>query len=717
MANIHSLINYIEVRHYSTIYEAVSKHLTHFSFYARSPFQSNEVFGSGIEGGIAEAREGIAKRYCKTEKRRNNSERTISLVSMEIKDVQESNSVGDNIYLRVIVEAKISLGDKMCQCDYALKSDKVSYGTETETKIINEWLRIPLIVKLRDIKSRKFSIGKPEAYSEKTYNQEISNRRRLTPNRLVPIIAKNNFDDIAQVFLSEFYPEALENPVLIDVEEVVRRMGLAIHEVKLSNNFSVSGAMVFNDCEIEIWNDTKEQFELSSFKGGTMLIDPDIRSMRNYGSYRNTVIHECIHWYLHRKYHWLRSVYDSDALVIRCQADKSANYDWTSSFGTQKSNIKSTTETTTAKSTTSWTDLDWMEWQANGIAPRIIMPKKQTLEIIERIKKRFYYMNMWERVPHTLAMQAFIGHLANFFGVSVMAAKIRLMDLGFRDIEGILTYVNDQYIEDYQFNVDSKDRNQTYCISLEDSLRLQQANKNFRNVVNSGKFVYVDGHYVLDNSNYVVKRLDGTLALTGYAKKHVDECCLRFNLVINTRLTATYDGEHNSVIFKDATPEQKRIPHFNKDKHNMELFNRDNDLKKFYYEISEEIHFAYEAEQTFTQYVRKIIKQKGMNRQVFQDKTLLSSSVYDRIKNDALETNPKIETAMSICIGLSLSGSQAEKLLEKAGHKLNDSPLHIVYKNFLYSLRGRTIYEYNEILGGLGLPPLSKKHFVEMQTR
>jgi len=426
-----------------------------------------------------------------------------------------------------------------------------------------------------------------------------------------------------------------------------------------------------------------------------------------------------------------------------------------------------------------------MEWQANGITPRILMPITQTKYIIERVIYR--YEDKFDRYRAEDVKQVIINAVANYFGVSFKMAQIRMLDLDYIDYEGIQPYVNDVRVGCYSFNSTSKENLQTFSISKEDIIRQYNTNEQFRKVMDSGKFLHIDGFVVLANSKYVMSSIHNEPVLTPYAKKNIDECCLRFDLVIDTRardasalhlipgylnphqnlspslnpsldpgfnpssslninpssrfsfgrntdtdpnpnfnpnsastsnsnpsptFNTNTNRNHPSAMFKDATIDLRRVPFYRQDNHNMALFNQSEEMRKYYYEITSEITFAYETEQSFCQLAWMIIQQKRMNKQIFLNKTLLSPSVYDRIKNNSFVANPKIETVMSICIGLSLSGSQSERLLEKAGHKLNDSPLHVVYKSFLSTLRGRTIYEYNEILGGFGLPLLSKKALV-----
>jgi hypothetical protein len=61
---------------------------------------------------------------------------------------------------------------------------------------------------------------------------------------------------------------------------------------------------------------------------------------------------------------------------------------------------------------------------------------------------------------------------------------------------------------------------------------------------------------------------------------------------------------------------------------------------------------------------------------------------------------------MAICIGLELGIEQGEPLLEIAGYKLGKSHLHRAYRKILSSLKGHSIYECDEFLNTLDLPPI-----------
>jgi hypothetical protein len=347
-----------------------------------------------------------------------------------------------------------------------------------------------------------------------------------------------------------------------------------------------------------------------------------------------------------------------------------------------------------------------MEWQANGIAPRILMPKSTTVQKIEElIGKHEVLLGKDNRLA---VMEGVLFELADFFGVSRMAAKFRMIDLGYRDVEGVAMYVDDHYISSYAFAADSKNRSQTFSISLIDSFFEYFSNENFRNLINSGNFTYVDGHYVINDPKYVVRSPFGGLDLTDYAKLHVDECCLRFDLKFNPTAKNDIVVYLDMVEFRKATPDYNRVPSFNADDHNMEVFKRSAELRKFHEEYAEELSIMSRPTLNYAQTVWGHIERLGLTRKEFCDKTLLSEKSFDRIR-DNNAGKPGLDTVMRICIGLELGGILGEQLLELAGYKLNAA--EIAYKKLLYSYKGHDIWECDEVLCALGLQSILPKQY------
>lgn len=227
-------------------------------------------------------------------------------------------------------------------------------------------------------------------------------------NDYVPHISKASFDEVASAFLLSYYPEALEAPMVVPIEEIAKKkLGLLVVEKRLTEDLSVLGQMCFTGGLTEIYDRENDEYREIKVKPGTMIIDPDTLTIRNLGSKRNTVAHECVHWVKHRNYHIQASTIDGKtALAFRCPTD------------IKNENFK-----------VDWTDEDWMEWQANGIAPRILMPSETVGAVFERLLFESR-MNPFIAANLMSPTRWIIEQLAAFYQVSKQSAEIRLKELG-----------------------------------------------------------------------------------------------------------------------------------------------------------------------------------------------------------------------------------------------------------------------------------------------
>lgn len=101
------------------------------------------------------------------------------------------------------------------------------------------------------------------------------------------------------------------------------------------------------------------------------------------GSERFTIAHEIVHWEIHQRFftNWLKK----NNTAFRCPKEKSK-------------------ERRTA--------IDWCEWQAEGIAASILMPKNMFIQKANEINEEYQY---------GLANQKIIKEIAKFFEVSKQA--------------------------------------------------------------------------------------------------------------------------------------------------------------------------------------------------------------------------------------------------------------------------------------------------------
>ena len=145
------------------------------------------------------------------------------------------------------------------------------------------------------------------------------------------------------------------------MQEIACGMGLHVEfGYALSVDFSFFGQISFSDTVIRVFDLEYGMVQELDVTRGTILVDPEIYWERNEGSANFTVAHEVAgHWNKHRLYADIRRlIYNNHCVAHRCP--KPARIAWDSEK--------------------TWSDEEWLEWQANGIAARVLMPRENYVE-------------------------------------------------------------------------------------------------------------------------------------------------------------------------------------------------------------------------------------------------------------------------------------------------------------------------------------------------
>lgn len=537
---------------------------------------------------------------------------------------------------------------------------------DTKTKFVSVYAEVEL-----DSGIKNFRIYNTEFKSD----QYKKSRNLKLSKDWVPYIRKKDFDAIAEKFLRKYYPQALTQPTPVPVETIVSEMGLSIHQEKLTIDNSVFGKMVFKDTDVEVIED--EQLVSEHFNKGSILVDKDVVFKRNVGSYNNTVIHECVHWELHKVFHEVKMVLDKD-----------------------HSQVSSWTEENLADSSM-WTSLDWMEWQANGIAPRILMPKVQTRIKIRELFQTLTLVN--PDISRSELVQEVVDNLATFFEVSRQAAKIRMIDLGFKEANGVYNYLDDRYMHNFAFELEAFDKGSSYTITSNDLCFEYCFNESFRQIIDRNKFIYVDNHLCLKDKKFIYMTKDGPI-MTDYAYEHMDECCLIFKVKSKNFTSISNETYYDYVLNRGVTKESEIKADFVDILQNPSLMDQlpPLDMMKLGKKISELLK---ELPFEFSGTLRSHRKRKNCT-QPFLAKLV---GITERTLRDyeTLEDNlPRLELTLSFCFALKLRPELSDDMIKKAGHQLTISPPHQVYKMLLSTSYYKPLGEINSILQAVEMKTL-----------
>ena len=505
--------------------------------------------------------------------------------------------------------------------------------------------------------------------------QEDSDNDKYS-GELVPIISRDAFENEATKFLEKYYPLALQEPVAVPIRKIAEDMGLSVIEDSLlSSELDIFGLVVFEGGNIK---DKNKNIIIRNAKRGTVLIDPRVYYERTLGTVNFTIAHECFHWYRHQPYHALMKMLganDELGKIIQC------------SIGSN------------AKDSEKWKAVDWMEWQANGVAPRILMPTNTAkIKISELVEKYHIHFDGTDGY----LIEEMISELADFYGLSKQAVKMRIREMGYAKIDGAFTYVNGQYVTPFSFDASALSDNQSFTISSADLFKAYCLNKDFRKAIDTGRFVYIEGHVCLDNEKYIV-RSDEQIKLTQYALSHIDECCFVFDKGYSYE--SKYQGQKYYTQMMYKTPEQPNAQEysFELNAHNKILLSQIQGASK-----SANAMRLYPG--AFSETLVQLMKERKLSNKKLADASLVGERTIQRLRNDE-EYPTTVQTVLGLCYGLKLSVPEAEMLVGKTDFNIKPSnPQNYAYRCALSACAENSIYEINEMLEACGYIPFGSSN-------
>lgn len=346
---------------------------------------------------------------------------------------------------------------------------------------------------------------------------------------LVPIISREEMDSYATKFLKEFCPEALEKPIRLDVANMLASKGVKVYYAPLGDN--IFGKTYFANDTAEVYKKDDDfdflpsgETETIEVEAGTVLINFDAVLEYPIGVYRNTMIHEAIHWFFHSNYFELQQLLDDELKCAVCYYGESYYPN---------------------------SEIAWMEWQARSIAPRVLMPKKTAIikwnEILDNIKEKDEDKELTKFQIYEKALDKF----SKFFGVTLISARIRLQELGITEIEGIKNYVDGAYVKPFFYKKGVLKRNQSFVIASDQLARLLTTNLYLQEALQKEQFLYVNKMLVINNPKYVDNK---KYELTEYGLNHAHECCLIFDI---QRFGIDANGELSKDKFLLSSPSER----------------------------------------------------------------------------------------------------------------------------------------------------------------
>ncbi|WP_342976532.1 hypothetical protein [Streptococcus constellatus] len=517
------------------------------------------------------------------------------------------------------------------------------------------WLRVSCTGRVDD-GIQDFKILSVSPYKK----SKISLFAKPFSDNLVPFLWKDELDDIAEEILKSHYPEMLQKSMPINPYVLAQTLGLKVEYRKITEDCSIFGRIYFED-DIE-----------EGISERTIVIERDLENVRPIGTVNNTIIHECLHWILHR---------------YSVELEKGS------------SNIVATISTKEEASAS-----DWMEWQVHNLAPKVMMPKEMTQRFV---RNKFEELkNPTSPSPVFDAIQDLVKATSDFFGVTIVAAKKRLVEFGIEEARGAFNYVDSRYVPPHIWEKGSLGTEQTFSIGLQDLSQLLSKNESLRNRILEGGLIYIDSHICLNDAKYVTVGDDGLPAMTYYARTHMNECCLVFdklNSNSHDEIALSFVNILNNAADLSITSTYR----YPSSSDNMNIEEESTMLKQFGYDIREVLMHLPPDFGGALKYLRKWRK---FSNETLAQESLLSTKYVSLLQNNHVK-DPTVKTIVALCVALSLPHQIAFKLMDLSGNTLrtlsNDEEM--LYEAFMMGTGSFTVEHCNMILAESNFSLLTTK--------
>lgn len=553
------------------------------------------------------------------------------------------------------------LFDAVVSCSINLTENSYN-GTKSHD--LSQWLIVSCEAVIKEC-LESIAITKVSNY---TQNRNKKTDGFAVSRNIVPIIYKKDLESEATSFLAKYYPQALDKPMAVPISEIAENLGLTIIQGhKITNDFSIFGQICFSSGKSELYDlfhCTQQEVDV---KRGTIIIDVNTYWKRNIGCANNTIAHEVFHWHKHRIYAAIKNILRNEKFIAcRCPSDMK--------YPSEKEE---------------WTDEQIMEWQANNLAPRILMPINQFQSKTKELYARYDY----ENTPLKIAVLTCIAdELAKFYSVSRQSALIRMIETGFKEASSVYQY-------------DEKSKYHSY-VSESDVFFEYSNNPDFRETIDSGLFKYVNGYFVINDSLYIEESPSSEYCLTDYAWANLSDCTLQFSW----QSVKNNSHKHLPLEFLHRANATQDVSKYNPTHENDAIINRAAELKlnREKFERQNAARKMTSINKTCWQMIFEIIEEQNMSKVHFCNLTGLGEEVYRKAEKN-INTKPSLRTIVAIARGLGLELDTTEILLKLAGHAFDESDEHQALKFCITTYSRRPVEEANDFLESYDYSPLGSK--------
>ena len=470
---------------------------------------------------------------------------------------------------------------------------------------------------------------------------------------LVPVYKWDDIEEESENIIFHTISEGLSDAKWLQPGLLAERLGLNIVYLPLYKRPRTASILFFGPGEVLTAADSEEKLEPIPVKvnGNTIVLNT-----RKPGQERDAIFHECFHYVEHRLFFQLQQLHNTDISYLAKWKPVELKKDERS-------------------------PIEWIEWQAHIGSQCLQMPKRL---LRKRISDELSDMQKLDR-HMGFKLQAAGRKLAKEFNVYNYQLRNRMIHVGFPAAKGALNFVEDDYITPFAFELGECHGSQTFVISPKEVADEYVRNEAFRKLIDTGRYIYADGHVCLNEPQYVIRQGD-RLRLTEWANSHVDQCCLRF-------VRNYIRDKHTHYVFGQLNSDEE----YNGRSLALSLQSSAENALKQAQEMSQVL---LNLPGSFSGTLVAHMKRVGITRERLAEEAMMSGTMIKRMRTS--ERDLTLDQVIAVCIGLHIPPEYSFDLIEKAGFRLRNTPEHLIYKSILQTMYMEKLMNIQKLLAKCG---------------
>ena len=470
---------------------------------------------------------------------------------------------------------------------------------------------------------------------------------------LVPVYKWDDIEEESENIIFHTISEGLSDAKWLQPGLLAERLGLNIVYLSLYKRPRTASILFFGPGEVLTAADSEEKLEPIPVKvnGNTIVLNT-----RKPGQERDAIFHECFHYVEHRLFFQLQQLHNTDISYLAKWKPVELKKDERS-------------------------PIEWIEWQAHIGSQCLQMPKRL---LRKRISDELSDMQKLDR-HMGFKLQAAGRKLAKEFNVYNYQLRNRMIHVGFPAAKGALNFVEDDYITPFAFELGECHGSQTFVISPKEVADEYVRNEVFRELIDTGRYIYADGHVCLNEPQHVIRQGD-RLRLTEWANAHVDQCCLRF-------VRNYIRDKHSHYVFGQLNSDEE----YNGRSLALSLQSSAEDALKQAQEMSQVL---LNLPGSFSGTLIAHMKRVGITRERLAEEAMMSGTMIKRMRTS--ERDLTLDQVIAVCIGLHIPPEYSFDLIEKAGFRLRNTPEHLIYKSILQTMYMEKLMNIQKLLAKCG---------------